>query len=387
MPPPRLPYCAIVAVLGLFGCGSDASHWQIVGYGDPSSDGLHLIARPLPTGSETSTDSFILDLSRARSTWIDVRVGGRLFFDDATDVDGGVSRQTMFRGQTTANANYSVRQRGDMATAVPQDYDSLLLFTVQAHLHGAILFFQDLGVAPPSEPMIVFMHPALITSTTFPSSDTAAYSPHADALFLLRMRVLQDIPLSASPGVLIHEYAHRVFNRTAYGGGMFSLLRRGAQPDFTRTFNLVRAVDEGIADFFAAAATGDPHFLSHSLSPMEAKKRSLAPSSPPLVAAEWVSGGNPIRDDLYDPYPLGNALAALLWALAEQTHVDEVGRAVLAAERELFRDWQRTFSYQVGDIEILVLDELNRPSILCPVLLERYAAVASRFSSLCPAQN
>ncbi|MBX7114477.1 MAG: hypothetical protein K1X64_09115 [Myxococcaceae bacterium] len=80
---------------------------------------------------------------------------------------------------------------------------------------------------------------------------------------------LQKVPFSLNLGVVAHEYAHWVFNRRAFAG---ALLPAPANPNWwPNGFNVVKAIDEGFADFHGYSVTCRttagcrPSFLSVSL--------------------------------------------------------------------------------------------------------------------------
>ncbi len=387
-----LHYCMLrnrpwALLLCLTGCSDAITHWVVLDYLSATPAELGFKQKALPNINPAQQAPDFVNIDTASSAWIELRVGGDVLFDKAKSLDGGVSRSAMFQGHTQARTNYMATTENGLFTATPQDYDTLLLFTIQAHLHNTITFFASLGIAPPAPALPVYLHPNLITETDFPRTDNAAYSPHADALFLLPMRTLQDIPFSASPGVLAHEYAHRVFDETAFGGQMFQLLNKAARiPGFDATYNQVRAMDEGIADFFGAAISNDPAFLEISLPGALGESRNLNPANPPLLDATWVTGEEPMYEKVYNPYPAGNVLAALLWAIVDILDINTLSRAILIAESKLFENWSGEFDYRIGDFENLLIEALPttaRPAVCTEVML-RYAVAASRFSRTCP---
>jgi hypothetical protein len=156
--------------------------------------------------------------------------------------------------------------------------------------------------------------------------DNALWLPQVRAVLVAPFATFQKIPLSINLGVIGHEYAHRVFNLEAYAGQLLPDPLISWQ-DKGLAFNLLKAVDEGIADFhgFGVTCLSDwgcrSSFLDVSIdSPSYVALRNLADPGKCLSAdlrtaamtqssAKWVGESN--------HYKLGTILAASLYQASE----------------------------------------------------------------------
>ncbi|MGQ0505617.1 MAG: hypothetical protein ACT4TC_09880 [Myxococcaceae bacterium] len=88
-----------------------------------------------------------------------------------------------------------------------------------------------------------------------PQRDNAYFYSVIQGFVLAPFDSLQRLPLSMNMGVIAHEYAHRVFNLRVYKGA--ALPRYVSDWDGTATpqINLLKAMDEGFADYHAFAAS------------------------------------------------------------------------------------------------------------------------------------
>jgi hypothetical protein len=93
----------------------------------------------------------------------------------------------------------------------------------------------------------------------------------------------------SSDGVVLHELAH--------------LAAHGSRPRARAARRLAAAIDEGVADYFAAALTGSPR-----IGPPDGRVRDLS-ELPPFSDAEWAL----LALDAFEPHRFGHRLAALLW--------------------------------------------------------------------------
>jgi hypothetical protein len=92
------------------------------------------------------------------------------------------------------------------------------------------------------------------------------------------------------PSVWLHELAH--------------LRARGTRPNGRIQRRIYAAIEEGVADYYAAVFRGDPR-LSHAEGARDLER-------PPRVPAEyWVT----LLDPVFDPHPFGWELAAALWRI------------------------------------------------------------------------
>ena len=99
-------------------------------------------------------------------------------------------------------------------------------------------------------------------------TDNGEYRPHKvqrpDGGFDIRNYIFSyptlevtDLPLGLNMGIMVHEYAHMIFNF------LFEEPRRamGSSYDTRATVMTIRSIDEGLSDYFGYLATGDPGYF------------------------------------------------------------------------------------------------------------------------------
>ncbi|MBI5508148.1 MAG: hypothetical protein HY903_05290 [Deltaproteobacteria bacterium] len=310
--------------------------------------------------------------------------GAVISLDSAAPIaDRGEARDDLVENAGTVRARFVV----DDGVVVAADFDSLLMFSAYAHFERATLHLGGLGATLPASPVPVYFNPTLQNGPqlTFPKSDNAAFFAMTDAFVLLPMRILQEIPFAMNTGVVAHEVSHRVFYYVGWNGGLFAAIAAhqydaGAQ----QSFNRVKATDEGVADFFAAAITADPAFLAKSTPGSISDARDLSVTR--VLDPRFIAGLEPQQDGQYDPYGPGAVVAAALWRLAQDHGVDTVEAAVIDGLRALSSQLVQSFTYQFGDLEREVARALPAAdcAAACALFAERYLPVAGAFTGVCP---
>lgn len=82
--------------------------------------------------------------------------------------------------------------------------------------------------------------------------DNAIFYPPVKAFMVVPFEELQKIPFSMNLGVIGHEFSHLVFNKKVYGGASIP----AALDSWTLApFNLLKGMDEGLADFHGYGVT------------------------------------------------------------------------------------------------------------------------------------
>jgi hypothetical protein len=93
-----------------------------------------------------------------------------------------------------------------------------------------------------------------------PQRDNALFFAPTKSFLVLPFEQVQSAPLAINASILTHEYAHLVFNRRVYGGSglpepIRAWSRTGGIP--TQGLNVLKSLDEGLADFHAYVASCD----------------------------------------------------------------------------------------------------------------------------------
>jgi len=269
---------------------------------------------------------------RGIGTVAEVRGGGSMVIENP-DPQTEAQWEDAFAldGDAAPDIQWVLRDNG---VAMPLDFDSAMMLTLYHHLERASEYFDGIGVPLTRVRRLPVYYGTNLELTLFflpvpLLADNAAYVMNVDAFLIPPRRRLQDVPLYANRGVMIHEYSHAVFNRLVHGDTRVPayLIEDWLQ----EVMNEMRSLDEGVADFFAASAVEDSNFLSASIPNAEELNidRDVAVERHYDVELRWSVG----QDDIlsYDPYELGSVIAATLWALrADVDHVT-LATAVVAA--------------------------------------------------------
>jgi hypothetical protein len=175
-----------------------------------------------------------------------------------------------------------------------------------------------------------------------PVLDNALYFSPVRAFVIVPFKDLQKVPLAMNLGVIGHEYAHRVFNLKAYGGKSI--------PDAINSwqlapFNILKALDEGLADFhgYAVTCAGGtgiscrPNFLGVSVDEAATTARDISRTDKCITQtlrdamnnftqSQWLNQGL--------QYQLGTIMASSLYHAVAKTNATKLGimsKAVVAS--------------------------------------------------------
>lgn len=155
----------------------------------------------------------------------------------------------------------------------PGDFHTWNMTTTYFNFEQAFIYFQALDAADPMgeqlKNMRVMYWPDVRIESPDPIVDNALYLSFIDSFVIAPFRELQKVPLAMNLGVIGHEVSHKVFSTKVYS-------RAGIAPQLTQwsgqPFNLLRSLDEGLADFHGYAVTCNEgqcrdNFLELSLEP------------------------------------------------------------------------------------------------------------------------
>lgn len=323
---------------------------------------------PIPPGT---------DLDRLSSDAIRFRGGGRVVIDGlrfqklaGTSVSADQLR-ALARDDMGAPVRLRYTREGEVA--VPDDYDSLLMASAYCGLDRALAFLSgsDWTLATHSTFEVCYRCGLYIdVGTVLPYlvSDNAAYAPFADLFALVPELMLDQIPIAADAAMLTHESSHRVFHFQVYrGAALTELLRQYVQQtelssDEWRSHNLLKALDEGSADFLAAAFARDPGFAAAGLGSLGVDRDLLGTrAQSERYDAAMAEAASANRD--WDPYHLGTIWAGALWRLGDRAAIgsgqpdidvewlrDQLVPALIAAEGDLGLALSRHFEFDFDDI-------------------------------------
>lgn len=224
----------------------------------------------------TVTLHSVTDLSRGAGERFDVRAGLNVNAFTLLDElrEGQLSfEEIVRRGRESSGDDMRPRLSWDGARYVAEDFDSLQYLTLFHNFERAWDFAEDIGDASTatSEKSLVGFYSSVSLNDELPvplqTSDNAAYVTFIDAWMTFRMFLVQEgVPFSMNGGVIAHELHHRVFFHNVFRGEAFDSWRAWVTSDeVTRAGNLIKGLDEGLADLFAVGLTRDLGFMGHSL--------------------------------------------------------------------------------------------------------------------------
>lgn len=229
----------------------------------------------------------------------------------------------------------------------PADFHSWNLVSAWFNLEQAYRYWQGVGV-PGAEMQGLTLHyfpdfsiPAG-TGRVNPETDNAFFFSPLQAFVVLPFEGLQTVPLALNAGVMAHEFSHRVFNRRVYDGASLPApLVTWPVGGASAGANLLKAADEGFADYHAYGASClgpggcNPNFLSASLPSTYADPRDFSRADRCLSSAQR-EALEAMTFEAYNasggPYVVGTVLAAALYQAGEKSgQRQDIQRALLAA--------------------------------------------------------
>ncbi|HEX8436782.1 hypothetical protein [Archangium sp.] len=150
----------------------------------------------------------------------------------------------------------------DKGVLWPADFHTWNLVTTYYNFERAYDYFRTVAEVKaeelPRTTAYYFPDFVLAEASDKPQRDNAIFFAPAKAFLVLPFEKIEQAPLAINASILAHEYAHLVFNRRAYGGrgvpepiGAWSAT--GGTP--TPGLNVLKSLDEGLADFHAYGAS------------------------------------------------------------------------------------------------------------------------------------
>jgi hypothetical protein len=218
----------------------------------------------------------VTDLHRGRTERFDVRGGFNINAFDLVEAlrdEALTLRELIARSREEKGHDPSPRLTRTDGVYVGEDFDSLQYLTLLYNFERAWDLAEDIGDESPAtqERSIVGWYGTISHRGALPLpiqvADNAAYVTFFDGWLTYRVvRGVEGVPFAMNPGLVAHELHHRLFFRNVFGEEAYEVWRDWVtQPAVTRSGNLVRALDEGLADLFGFALSGDAAFATPSL--------------------------------------------------------------------------------------------------------------------------
>lgn len=223
-----------------------------------------------------------------------------------------VGTPVAFNAQKTNNVYY------------PEDFDSLAMISIYYNIEQSMLYFESLGMEKGALGGLDTYYWADVLEI-FPESNGVPQKEINNAFFLMidandrgfYIEPFGDdvngveyngIPFSMNPGVLMHEYSHAVFQTFVYD----KLNVPSIDYIDAESRNYLYGLNEGIADVFAVALTGDPDFMRPSLSVIGVTRDA---SQRIVYTAKWDNDVAYKSEVDFDPYEIGAFVSATLYEI------------------------------------------------------------------------
>lgn len=219
----------------------------------------------------------------------------------------------------------------------PADLHSWNMATAYYLLERAADYFRETSSVPESaldQAAVYYLPDIRFDGRQEYETDNAFYMPLIDGLLFVKEKHLEQLPLSINRGVIVHEYAHRVFNKLVFRGARApAALIQWDLPGPTPGINLLKALNEGLADYHAVsescrtAAEGgygcDPRFMADTFGGEIADARDISLESRQcLTQAQW----DALREENHVQftergahYQVGSIIASALWQAGQST--------------------------------------------------------------------
>jgi hypothetical protein len=160
----------------------------------------------------------------------------------------------------------------DGSAWVADDYDTLFVLSTWIGLERSLLYFREAGddSGATNRDLLVAQYGKIhFMGIPEGGADNAAYLDRTDMMILDPVFLIgqatamtsDTIPLALSDGVIAHELGHRLFFYRVFVDVAEDAFRQDATGDVgTGTTNLIRGLNEGVADAMAIGMTRDPYF-------------------------------------------------------------------------------------------------------------------------------
>lgn len=219
----------------------------------------------------------------------------------------------------------------------PADYHSWNMATAYYMVERAADYFRNTGSVPESaldQTRIYYFPDIKMGGSPEIQTDNAYYLSLIDSLLFAPDKQINQVPLAINRGVMVHEYAHRVFNKLVQRGELApQAMIRWDTIGATPGINLLQSLNEGLADFHAVSESCrtaleggygcDPRFLADSFGEELANARDLSLESRQCLSRSlWDALHGENHTDFTARgahYEVGSVIASALWQAGQKT--------------------------------------------------------------------
>jgi len=276
----------------------------------------------------------------------------------------------------------------------PVDFDSLAMVSVYHNIEQSMLFFESIGMPEGALGDLDTYYRADVLeiysddwTQNEKSVDNAFYLPISETdrgfyilPFDLSYALVDGVPLSMNPGVIAHEYSHAVFQNLIY-----DKMPPATTNQTTIYDNYLWALNEGIADIFAVALTGDPDFIKSSI-----QHRAVTRDASEVILYTTSFDENimnTVWGESLDPYEIGAFISATVYEMGRRFQGFAPNGSTIPgpAMRKAMARFTYNALFQLGAGTVKFFEPADffselmtqlapaQKQIACDVLLERFA--------------
>jgi hypothetical protein len=254
---------------------------------------------------------------------------------NAATTDEAYMRAVLKDAGRPVTASYITDEQGVLW---PADFHTWNLVTTYYNLERSWEYFTTTAEVKqaelPQTTAYYFPEFVIADQSDEPVKDNALYFSPVKGFLMLPFKENQKAPMSLNASILTHEYAHLVFNTRVYEGrGVPAPIQRWSLEGSTPGLNVLKSLDEGLADFHAYVASCqtsyncNPRVLFTSSEDKQVENRDLSKKwcmGPELYQSMYTSNFG-----AFDPghYQVGTIIAS---ALYESSATSPAWRQVLA---------------------------------------------------------
>jgi hypothetical protein len=273
----------------------------------------------------------------------------------------------------------------------PADFHTWNMVTTYYNFEQAFDYYNGLGIFSSDSlggnTVYYWASFTLVAVSTQPQVDNTLYYSPVQAFLLLPFdQALPLVPLAMNTGVLTHEYSHRIFNLAVYQGQLFpqplgEWLGTGGP---TTQINLLKSIDEGLADYHAfgqscqSAFGCTTRFLESSLGGNIADQRDMSQPdkcmSTGLLSALCTLNVTDFTNQSMQ-YQVGTDLAAALYHAGENTgsrqelqkailaSYDDTTPATLGLQQQIYQNLNNPQCVTLGSVANTILVHITDPAL------------------------